>query len=295
MFATTNVKEPNAAPNVPANVPPYPDGRDYDTLDDLERSRAEENRLQEAREKGVAGPTPSVAVLVRGDQRTFELRERLKAAGLHWVKGAKAWSGDVPDYFIPQMRAEGLQVVPVVPEGHPLDRFTERESVAPAPSPKVPTHKPRIRPRREAPIRVSSEKRAETFLPEHGWTLQDITANLADDDREEDERRVERHLRDMRSRVKAVRALISADPTIRETLATNPEKAQAFYAIHGVTAAQVRHGVPEVDVEGLKWEGLVEVLRGSLAGVPSGPDWVAEEAERANAILPGSDVEALGL
>ena len=286
---------------------PYPDGRDYDTQADRDRCREEQYLLEKARGKGGACPTPEVAVLVRGDQRTFELRERLKAAGLHWLRDARAWSGSVPCEFVPQMQAEGLQVVPVVPDspqaelgalsghstldGHPLDRFAERASVAPAPSPKAPLHKPRSRTRREAPVKVTAEERAEAFLPEHGWTLQDITANLADDDRAEDERRVERHLRDLRSRVKAVRAKIAADPTIRQTLAINPEKARAFYAIHGVTAAQVRHGVPDVDVTGMEWESLAEQIGGHFPGVPVRDDWVAEEAERANAILPGSEVE----
>ncbi len=235
-----------------------------------------------------------VPVLVRGNERTYELRGRLSAAGLHWVKGAKAWSGDVPDYFIPQMQAEGLQVLPLVPEGHPLDRFRESfvEKAPEVPSPRAPVHRPRARARKEAPVRVSAQERASAFLPEHGWTLQDITANLADDDRAEDERRVQRHLRDLRSRVKAVRAKIAADPTIQFTLATCPEKAAAFYAIHGVTKAQVKRGVPDVDVAGLEGEQLVEVLRGHFPGVPSGPDWVDEEAQRVAAVLPESEVEA---
>jgi hypothetical protein len=213
------------------------------------------------------------------------------------MPSAHVWSGVVPESFVPQMEAEGLQTVPLVPEGHPLDRFRESfvEKAPELPSPRAPERKHRARVRKEAPVKVSPQGQAAGFLQERGWDVRDITANLADDDRAEDERRVERHLRDLRSRVKAVRALISADPTIRHTLVTCPEKATAFYAIHGVTAAQVRHGVPDVDVCGLEWEGLVEVLRGHLPGAPVNGDWVAEEAERANAILPGSDVEALGL
>ena len=250
------------------------------------------------RTRAAAAAPCIVPVIVRGNERTYELRGRLSAAGLHWVKGTKAWSGGVPDYFIPQMEAEGLQVVPLVPEGHPLDRHMqewrrEQESPAPpSPSPRAPARKPRARPGKAATVKVSEELRVAAFLPEHGWTLQDITANLADDAREADEHRVERHLRDLRSRVKAVRALISADPTIRQTLSTCPEKATAFYAIHGVTEAQVKRGVPDVDVAGLEGEQLVEVLRGHFPGVPSGPDWVDEEAQRVAAVLPGSGVEA---
>ncbi len=114
----------------------------------------------------------------------------------------------------------------------------------------------------------------------------------AGDLRADDERRVKRHLRDLRGRVKVVRALISADASIARTLATDREKARAFYAVHGVTEAQVRHGVPEVDVGGLEWEELADALRGRFPGTPSGPDWVDEEAQRAAAVLPGSGAGA---
>ena len=234
-----------------------------------------------------------VPVIVRGCERTYELRERLRAIGMKWLPFARAWQGVVAVEVLPQMEAEGLQVVPLVPEGHPLDRF--RESLvekAPEPlSPRPPAHKPRACARKEAPVKVSAQEQAAGFLQEHNWDTRDITANLSDDDRATDERRVERHLLDLRTRVKAVRALISADPTIRHTLATNPEKAAAFYAIHGVTEAQVRRGVPDVDVTGLEGEGLVEALRGWFPGAPATGDLVAEEAERAGATLPGSEVE----
>ncbi len=117
------------------------------------------------------------------------------------------------------------------------------------------------------------------------WTLQYTTANLADDDHAEDERKVQRHLRDLRSRVKAVRAKVAADPTIQHSLATNPEKAAAFYVIHGVPESQVKHGVPNVDVAGLEGGYLVSILRGSPPWEPVSVDWTGEEAEPATAIL----------
>ena len=236
---------------------------------------------------------PEVRVLVSGDQRSYALRERLKAAGMRWMSDVHAWSGVVPESFVPQMEEEGLRTIPLVPEGHPLDRHMrewrkEQEFPVPtSPSRPDPVRRPRARPRSEGPVGVSAQEQVTSFLPEHGWDVRDITANLADDAREADERQVERHLRDLRVRVKAVRALISADPTIRQTLVTNPEKAAAFYAIHGVIESQVRHGVPDVDVGGMVWENLVEVLRGQFPGVSASGDWVAEETERANAILPG--------
>ena len=235
-----------------------------------------------------------VPVLVRGCERTYELRERLRAVGMKWMPHAHAWSGVVAVEVLPQMEAEGLRPLAVVPEGHPLDRFREAfvEKAPELPSAKLPVRESRARARKEVPVKVSSQERAAGFLQEHGWDARDITANLADEDRAADERRVERHLRDLRSRVKTVRAKIAADPTIQHTLAICPEKAQAFYAIHGVTATQVKRGVPDVDVAGLEGEQLVEVLHGHFPGVPSGPDWVDEEAQRVAAVLPGSEVEA---
>jgi len=234
-----------------------------------------------------------VSVLVKSDQRSYELRGRIKAVGLHWLKGPHAWSGSVPECIVPQMQAEGLQVVPVVPEGHPLDRFAEREAAAPTQAPKTPAKKKRrrveviLKPAKEA--WVSDRQRADAFLPAHGWDVRDITANLPDDSRETEERETEKHLRDQRARVKAVRALISVDPDIAHTLATNPGKARAFYAVHGVTEAQVRRGVP--DLSPCDWEGLREQLH-DLYASPVSNDWTEEMAERAAATLPGSEAEA---
>ena len=237
-------------------------------------------------------PNSEVWVLIRANQRTYELRERLRAVGMRWLAYSRVWSGMVPESMVTQMETEGLQPLVLVPEGHPLGRVWGTDEATPTPAQSVPVRKPRNQPRREALIRVSAEERVEAFLPEHGWALQDITANLSDDDRAEDERRVERHLRDLRARVKAVRALISADVGIAQTLATCPEKAVAFYAIHGVTESQVKHGVPDVDVGGMEWEDLAELLGGHFPAASTSGDWVAEEAERAAATLPGSEAQA---
>ena len=238
-----------------------------------------------------------VPVLVRGSKRTFELRERLRAVGMKWMPHTHAWSGVVPVEVFPQMEAEGLHPLAVVPEGHPLDRFREAfvEKVPELPSPRAPARKPRIRARKEAPVKASPQDRAAGFLQVHGWNVQDITANLADQDRADDEHRVERHLRDLRSRVKAVRAKVAADSTIRQTLATCPEKARAFYAINGVTEAQVKRGVPEVDVEGMEWDDLVTLLRDSNPFELASVDWTGEEAQRVAAVLPGSGMEVTAI
>lgn len=71
-----------------------------------------------------------------------------------------------------------------------------------------------------------------------------------------------------------------ADAAIARALATALEKPWAFYAIHGVTAEQVRHGVPDLDVER---EEVREQLRAQ-----SEVEWVAEDVEGVAVMLPGS-------
>jgi hypothetical protein len=136
------------------------------------------------------------------------------------------------------------------------------------------------------PERIKRTPKGPTLEPfgQREFDDHDIVANLPDDSREEQELNMRRYLRDQRSRVKSVRAVISADPEVAQTLATNPEKARAFYAIHHVTEAQVKGGVPDMDVERMEWDDVLEQLRAqSMVG------WAVEEAERAGAVLPGTE------
>ncbi len=73
-----------------------------------------------------------------------------------------------------------------------------------------------------------------------------MTSGLPDDSRDADEREAERHLRDLRGRVKRARAEIAATPGLAEILATDPRRAAMFYARSGVTEAGVRNGVPKM-------------------------------------------------
>jgi hypothetical protein len=63
----------------------------------------------------------------------------------------------------------------------------------------------------------------------------ETTSGLPDDSREEDERVEARRLRDLRARVKAARAVVSATHGLAETLASDWRKAAAFYARFGIT------------------------------------------------------------
>jgi hypothetical protein len=67
-----------------------------------------------------------------------------------------------------------------------------------------------------------------------------VASGLPDDSREEDERREARQLRDLRGRVKAARAIVTATPGLAETLACDWVKAACFYARFGITERMFR-------------------------------------------------------
>ena len=85
---------------------------------------------------------------------------------------------------------------------------------------------------------------AEIVTPTRRFGLLEITSGLPDDSREADERDSKRRLRDLRERVKAARAAISATPCAAEILGQEWVRAARFYARFGVTEEQFRHGVP---------------------------------------------------
>ncbi len=89
-----------------------------------------------------------------------------------------------------------------------------------------------------------NEDAAEVTTPTRQFSLLEITSGLPDDSREADERAAERRLRDVRGRVKAARAAISAPPGAEEILRRDWKKAARFYAKHGITEQQFRQGIP---------------------------------------------------
>ena len=76
------------------------------------------------------------------------------------------------------------------------------------------------------------------------FSVWEIMSGLPDDSREEDERAAERRLRDLRGRVKAARALVSATPGLADTLRGDWQKAVRFYARFGITEDWFRRGIP---------------------------------------------------
>ena len=117
----------------------------------------------------------------------------------------------------------------------------------------MPTRDPARRPHDGARTRVegrvafpSLEEEDEIATPTRRFTVNEITAGLPDDSREEDERREARRLRDLRGRVKAARAVVASTPRLAEILVTDWRKAARFYARFGVTEELLRYGVPTV-------------------------------------------------
>jgi hypothetical protein len=89
-----------------------------------------------------------------------------------------------------------------------------------------------------------AEDAEDVAAPTRPFSLLEITSGLPDDSREEDEREAERRLREMRTRVKAARAVVSTTPGLSETLASDRKRAARFYARFGITERQYRVGVP---------------------------------------------------
>jgi hypothetical protein len=88
------------------------------------------------------------------------------------------------------------------------------------------------------------EDAEEVATPVRQFSLLEITSGLPDDSRESDERAAERRLRDLRGRVKAARAAISATTGAEEVLRRDWARAARFYARFEITEGQFRAGVP---------------------------------------------------
>jgi hypothetical protein len=87
------------------------------------------------------------------------------------------------------------------------------------------------------------EDAEEVATPTRQFSLLEITSGLPDDSREADERAEERHLRDLRGRVKRARAAMAVTPGLREILDSDWRRAARFYARFGITEAMFRNGV----------------------------------------------------
>jgi len=87
---------------------------------------------------------------------------------------------------------------------------------------------------------------ADEFIatPTRQFSLLEITSGPPDDSREADEQQAERRLREVRARVKAARAVVSATPGLAEIIASDWQKAARLYARFEITEARFRAQVP---------------------------------------------------
>jgi len=88
------------------------------------------------------------------------------------------------------------------------------------------------------------EDAEEVATPTRQFSLLEITSGLPDDSREADERTAACQLHELRARVKAARAVVTATPGLVETLARDWRKAARFYARFRVSDELLRKGAP---------------------------------------------------
>ena len=200
-------------------------------------------------------------VQVPGSPATYANRAYLRDLGLRWDPVGHRWHGtttadrvrDLRDRLGLEVRCFGVLSAP--PRGP-----TPLKSTPPGPTPgpdpiAVPARDPARRPHDGSRTRVEArvaypapcEKQDEIATPGRRFSLFEVTSGLTDDCREADERAAARRLTDLRGRVKAARAAISATPGSDEVLQRDWRKAVRFYARFGVTETALRHGVPNVE------------------------------------------------
>jgi hypothetical protein len=214
---------------------------------------------------------PARTVLLPGSPATYANRAFLKGLGLCWDPEGHRWHGTASAESVRALREQldlvvrcfGSLEAPEHPH-HPTTVVTTpgaRPIVSPAPTLALA--------RLQSPRRVhdGSRSRFESRLAFGGaddhedepdviatsarqFCIWDTTSGLPDDSREEDERRDARHLRDLRGRVKAARAVVSTTPGLGDQIANDWRKAARFYAKFGITEAMFRHGVPSAELVG---------------------------------------------
>jgi hypothetical protein len=200
-------------------------------------------------------PTANATAPIRtpGSARTYEVREVLKGMGLRWDPVSYAWHGTLSAEKGALLgRQFGLRPQVV----RPIEAFAA-SSLKPPAGPRPPT--PRGLPhdssktRLEARLALPGADTVDEDAPvSRSFTLCDITSALPDDSREADERAAARSLRDLRARVKAARAGVSATPGAEEILQQDRVRAARFYAGFGITEGQFRFGVRDPGVDRIR-------------------------------------------
>ena len=217
-----------------------------------------------------ANKTPSTAtspaataartVLLPGSPATYANRAALRAIGLRWDPVGHRWHGTTTVERVRELRERlGLVVKcfgdletppkgPSAPQPGPTrpepalsvaavsDRGREQRAHDGA--------RTRLEARLAIPRLDADDEESEIPTATRRFSLREITSGLPDDSREEEERREERQLRDLRGRVKAARAVVASTPGLTETLARDWKRAARFFVRYGITEGMFRLGVP---------------------------------------------------
>jgi hypothetical protein len=198
-------------------------------------------------------------VRVPGTARTYEVRDQLRGLGLRWDPATHAWHGTIRAGDEVVLERE-LRVKPQVV--HPIETFATEEPWAPPAGPTPPVPRPSPSGATRGPSRDGSRTHAEARtayrdVDEEGdgpvhprFSIWDVTSGLPDDSREADERAADRRLRDLRGRVKAARAALARVPGAADAISADWRREAGFLARFGITQAQFRGGVAEIDLPG---------------------------------------------
>jgi hypothetical protein len=223
-----------------------------------------------ASEPTTAHAEPARDVRVPGTARTYEVRDQLRGLGLRWDPATHAWHGTIRAGDEVVLERE-LRVKPQVV--HPIEAFATEATPAPSAGPKPPEPRPQAAGGLRGPSRDGSRTHAEARAVYRGvdeegdrpihprFSVWDVTSGLPDDSREAEELGAARRLRDLRGRVKAARAALSAHPGARKALEADWRREAAFYPRFGITQAQFRHGAPATPLPAM--EGAETVGRTS--------------------------------
>jgi hypothetical protein len=187
-------------------------------------------------------------VVVPGSPATYANRAALRGMGLRWDPAGHRWHGTATADRVRELRERlGLEVrvfgtlEPPRGPSPPRPPAPTAATVHAVTSVRDPTPRPHDGSRSHAEARTVY-RADEDGAARSRFSERDITSGLPDDSREEDERQEERRLRDLRGRVKAARAAISATPGAEAGLRRDRTRATQFYAKFGVSEATFLHG-----------------------------------------------------
>ena len=208
---------------------------------------------------------PLAHVCIPGSPRTYEVRDALRGMELRSAPLSHAWHGTSPvDEGTRLGRQFDLkpQIVPTIEVfasegGSPPPETALQPPVGPRPPMLPRTPRDGSRPRAEVRLAFpgAGEDPDEVEIGARRFSLLEVTSGLPDDSREEDDRREEHYLREVRAQVKLARAVASTMPGLAAILQERPDRAARFYDRFGIAEAMPRYGITEVSPEAGTFSG----------------------------------------